>query len=623
MMTEAMAQSANPLRCSVVVTTWKRPVMLRDTLNSLLCQAYPAFEIIVVCDGEDADVRDISREYQREERIHWAFHAENRGLPAARNTGAREAVGDVLLFLDDDVIADSDLIATHMRYHQQAPPGHKLAVTSLADEDRRTQLSSYVDEYLHENWKRLLEFFRATLSAEGEQSVGEGIERIICFGLNSSIRRDLFLSHGGFNEYFRASDEEMELGLRLYLAGVEFVFEPRSLLIHRNSKDLAYYFRSSWRASGALHAYRVFDLGQKNAQTGSLVAMFHGYWMNRMVARMAWHLSGPLCSAAKWIEGRANQKHSRRLFSAWARSAQAGEYWGSAKGAGYTLAQLKATAGSSHCAIMMHTLSQPVSDREAAYYTSPGRFRRLMRWFLAAGYQTVTTDQWLRGNLSRKHVLLTFDDGYDDLYSELFPFLIEHGLTAVIYLVVDRIGGTNEWNQQLGLRARNLLTWSQIREMQKYGVEFGSHTLTHPWLPSLSYDQLCREVTDSKRRLEDALGVEITSFAYPSGGVDRRVRSVVAEAGYRLAFTIRPGRNWWNDPLCQRRAEVNEHTTVLDFAFQLRTGYGFTRTISERLKALERDLPTSTLRGFAGSLQRMGHKALHKSARETAGGTRS
>ena len=622
-MAEEAAHSASQLKCSIVVTTWKRPLLLRDTLNSLLCQSYPNYEVIVVCDGEDADVRGISREFQREERIHWAFHAENCGLPAARNTGAREAGGDVLLFLDDDVLAAPDLVAAHMLHHLNAPSGHPLAVTSLAEEDRQTQLTSYLDERLHENWKKLLESFRSVLSASGEESIGEEIERIVCFGLNSSIRRELFLSYGGFNEKFRASDEEAELGLRLYLAGVEFVFEPRSLLIHRNSKELTSYFRGCWRASGMLHAYRVFDLRQKNTQTRHLVSMFHGYWMNRIIARAAWHFSGALCAVAKALESRANQRRSPAGFSVWARSAQAGEYWSSAKASGCTLAQLKAAAGSPRCAMMLHSLSRPLAASEASYYISPQRFRRLMRWFLAAGYQTVTTDQWLKDSLPKKRILLTFDDGYDDLYSELFPFLMDHGLTAVIYLVVDRIGGTNEWDQQVGLRARNLLTWSQIREMHKYGVEFGSHTLTHPWLPSLSYDQLRREVADSKRRLEDALGVEITSIAYPSGGIDRRVRSCVAEAGYRLGFTLRPGRNWWNDPLCQRRAEVNEDTSVLDFAIQLRTGYGFTRSISERLKALERDLPTSALRSFAGSLQRMGHSAVHRPGRQRMGDSNS
>lgn len=616
-MTDQQTQSAQRLRCSVVVTTWKRPVLLADALRSLLDQTYADFEVIVVCDGEDADVRAIAREFEHESAIRWIFHEVNRGLPAARNTGAREADGDVVLFLDDDVVANRELVAAHMRYHQEAAPGHRLAVTSLANEERLGELSGYVNGRLHEQWKGMLNSFAATLSAKGPNSIGDDVEKILCFGLNCSIRRELFLSYGGFNEQFRATDEEMELGLRLYRAGFEFVFEPRRLLTHKNSKDLTQYFRNSWRASGGLDAHRVFELGQRNAQTQHLVSMYHGYWLNRMAAHAAWQLSWPLCVLSKWFEAQANRRRSPALFGAWARSARMGEYWSGAKAAGCTPEKLKSVAGDAKCALMLHSLSVPATGAEAKYYTSPRRFRRLMRWFLAAGYRTATTEQWLRDNLPRKRVLLTFDDGYDDLYDELLPFLVEHRLTAVIYLVADRIADSNVWDQKLGLRARKLLTWPQIREMRKYGVEFGSHTMTHPWLPSVSNEQLRREVIDSKHRLEDALDVEVTSFAYPCGGVDRRVRSVVAEAGYKSAFTIRPGLNWWNDPLCQTRAEVNDYTSVLDFAAQLRTGYGFTQAIAARLRAFERDLPTRTLRNLAGALHGMGHNTAQK-ARDAA-----
>jgi peptidoglycan/xylan/chitin deacetylase (PgdA/CDA1 family) len=224
--------------------------------------------------------------------------------------------------------------------------------------------------------------------------------------------------------------------------------------------------------------------------------------------------------------------------------------------------------------LLLHSISEPLTRAEASYYIAPRRFHRLMRWFRATGYQTLTTAEWLQDVLPANRVLLTFDDAYDDLYTNLLPLVIEYHYTPVIYLVVERIGRSNEWDQASGLRARNLLTLDQIREMQSYGVEFGSHSLTHPWLPGVPDAQLRGEVSDSKRRLEDLLGVDVKSFAYPYGGVDRRVRSAVAEAGYRLAFTVIPGRNWWNDPLCQRRAEVNDATGVADFLFKLRFGSG-------------------------------------------------
>ena len=259
------------------------------------------------------------------------------------------------------------------------------------------------------------------------------------------------------------------------------------------------------------------------------------------------------------------------------------------------------------CALMLHSIADPCSREEASYYISPQRFHRFMSRFRSSGYRTATIERWLLRDLPPKHVLITFDDAYDDLYEHLLPLVIQHRYTPVIFLVADRIGATNLWDQARGLRARNLLTLDQIREMQKNGVEFGSHTLTHPWLPDLTDRDLQWELRDSKTKLEDLLGVEISSFAYPYGAVDRRVRSAVAGAGYKLAFTILPGTNFANDPLLQNRADINDKTSALDFATALRTGYGFSHFLSTRLHRLEQQLPSRTLRAVAHVTRRLGH----------------
>lgn len=125
-----------------------------------------------------------------------------------------------------------------------------------------------------------------------------------------------------------------------------------------------------------------------------------------------------------------------------------------------------------------------------------------------------------------------------------------------------------------------------------------------------------REVRDSKHRLEDLLGVEITSFAYPYGGVDMRVRSAVAEAGYKVAFTIKSGLNWWNDPLCQRRADVNDYTSLVDFLSQLRNGWTLRESLTSELRSLEQNLPTSTLRGTVRGVRRLGHLTWNRVSRQ-------
>ena len=249
---------------------------------------------------------------------------------------------------------------------------------------------------------------------------------------------------------------------------------------------------------------------------------------------------------------------------------------------GSLLPFLKGNVGAPRRALMLHSVAEPLTREEGWYYIAPSRFHRLMRWFKVFGYKTATTAEWMKNEITEKHVLFTFDDGYDDLYTELLPLVIEHRHTAIIYLVAERIGESNVWDQESGLRARNLLTLDQLREMQKYGIEFGSHTLTHPWLPDVTDERLRKEVTESKSRLEDLFGIEITSFAYPFGGVDERVRSAVGDAGYKLAFTIESGPNLHNDPLWQKRAEINNHTTLTDFAFKLRNGRSLKESIHDR-----------------------------------------
>ena len=592
------------------MATWRRPALLRQTLSALLLQSYPALEIVIVCDGEDAATRAVAAEFSIGPQIRWFFHPANRGLAAARNTGAREAAGDVVLFMDDDIIAAHDLAGAHMGHHAGAGT-RRLVVCGMISEDPDDPPATFVDRRLHELKEHILQESAQALQASGPESVGDNVERALWCGVNCSVGREAFLRSGGFNEDFRNSGEEMEMGQRLHLGGFEFVFEPRASVLHKNTRKWSTYYRNSWAGRGELDTYRVFSLGEKSAQTQKLGSTYHGYFLDRAVSRLSRMLAGPLLATCDSLESAANATNWHLLFGMWARIASEAEYWSHATAAGCTPARLKSVARPPKRALMLHSICEPKSPAEASYYIAPRRFEQMMRWFGTAGYKTATTSQWLEDNLPPKHVLLTFDDGYDDLYERLLPLAVERRLTAVIFLVADRIGESNLFDLRGGLRARNLLTWPQIREMQKYGIEFGSHTLTHPFLPDTPDEQLRRELIESKRRLEDALGVEITSFAYPYGGVDRRVRSAVAEAGYKLAFTTAPGPNWWNDPLCQRRAEVNEHTSLLDFAFQLRTGYGFTQCISERLGALERGLPTAALRTTARVLRHFGRYVHH------------
>jgi len=136
---------------------------------------------------------------------------------------------------------------------------------------------------------------------------------------------------------------------------------------------------------------------------------------------------------------------------------------------------------------------------------------------------------------------ITFDDGYLSVYDKAFPILAAKGITGTVYVVADQIGGINQWDHSAGDYLEHMMSAEQIREMHKAGFEIGSHTLSHPHLTQLSDDKLRAEVLDSKKSLEDVIGEEVTSFSYPYGDYDDRVKKVVIEAGYTNAVSTRLG----------------------------------------------------------------------------------
>jgi peptidoglycan/xylan/chitin deacetylase (PgdA/CDA1 family) len=92
-------------------------------------------------------------------------------------------------------------------------------------------------------------------------------------------------------------------------------------------------------------------------------------------------------------------------------------------------------------------------------------------------------------------------------------------------------------------------------------------------------------VRNSKSSLEDALGVAVNTFAYPFGQVDERVRAAVGEAGYTRAYTVDPGRNWFNDPLLLKRTEVEGTLSMMAFAHKVKRGASPLERIAHRVPA--------------------------------------
>ena len=132
--------------------------------------------------------------------------------------------------------------------------------------------------------------------------------------------------------------------------------------------------------------------------------------------------------------------------------------------------------------------------------------------------------------LPPKPVLVTFDDGYIDNYTNAFPILKKYGLRATIFIIPAFISVYPGY-----------MTWEQLKEMESNGITIESHTLTHPKLEELPDDEIRNELLNSKSMLEEQLGHPIEFLAYPTGTYNLHIAGIAQDLGYKGAFTIKYG----------------------------------------------------------------------------------
>jgi peptidoglycan/xylan/chitin deacetylase (PgdA/CDA1 family) len=173
-----------------------------------------------------------------------------------------------------------------------------------------------------------------------------------------------------------------------------------------------------------------------------------------------------------------------------------------------------------------------IDDRPSVTSVSPGVFNRGMAKLHSSGYRTLSqmevVDILIRGELFPDRCLaITFDDGYQSVYTKAFSVLQHYGMTATVFLTVGD-GVTAKPNDRLpSFNERSMLNWDEMREMQRWGIEFGAHTCTHPDLTLIPPHLVKKEVYGSKAIIEDALGTPVSCFAYPYGRYNHQVRNIV------------------------------------------------------------------------------------------------
>lgn len=173
--------------------------------------------------------------------------------------------------------------------------------------------------------------------------------------------------------------------------------------------------------------------------------------------------------------------------------------------------------------LMYHAITSGEETDPDQLTVSRRRFADQMRWLDELGYPVVTLRSAVRdlraAALRSPVVALTFDDGYRSFYDHALPVLAEHRYPASVYVVPGAIAGTcprGALPEHLG----PFMGWGEARELARRGITVGAHGMTHRKLAHLGADEARREAVDSKRVIEDRLGVAVDEFCYPFGSFD-------------------------------------------------------------------------------------------------------
>lgn len=208
--------------------------------------------------------------------------------------------------------------------------------------------------------------------------------------------------------------------------------------------------------------------------------------------------------------------------------------------------------------LLYHHIGVAEQARFDRYTVSPLNFERQMRFLKDWGYTSISLGDLVAALLNdtplpSRPVIITFDDGYQDVYANALPILDELDCTATVFVIGRQVG------------TKGYLDITELKELIEQGWEIGNHTYNHHSLRMPGID-LTLEIETARQELEDTLGVVVPYFSFPYGLTSKNVTSQVEKAGYLAAVGL--GGSYTHQEATRfylSRIEIKPETNILEF----------------------------------------------------------
>ena len=229
--------------------------------------------------------------------------------------------------------------------------------------------------------------------------------------------------------------------------------------------------------------------------------------------------------------------------------------------------------------LMYHSISDEKEKSHPYYHvnTSPTVFDAHMNYLRENNYSVINLQDLEKNFNTRdqsKFVVITFDDGFYDFFTNAYPILKKNNFSATVFLPTGFIH-----NERLSFKGKECMTWDEVRQLSREGINFGSHTVSHPQLKNLSTKEIENEIKLSKNKIEDEIGITVKSFSYPYAFPEDKefgitLKTLLNKCGYTNGVTTKIGiANKSDDTFFQPRLPANSDDDILFFRAKLQGAY--------------------------------------------------